>query len=257
MELQQQLDALAARVAALEKRPLPAPFRAEEFGISATAPGYDPTCEGSAYRPAAAPAPGSDAEHPPLGYRLVEPESDKLIKKGWLVWSYGTGPWSEFTPQSIGLYRSASGYAVAEPIPAAENDSQTAENRVFVPVVAYKWIPGVPPKPYASEWFFAKLAAGAPVALKALPVGHSYDYKTVDETYFSKDRVVAWMQNPDSEYIACVTDDNVQACAECAKLRDLAKRESARADAATGRAVLAERQLAELRAQLRTMGGVG
>lgn len=124
MELQQQLDALAARVAALEKRPLPAPFRAEEFGISATAPGYDPTCEGSAYRPAAAPAPGSDAEHPPLGYRLVEPESDKLIKKGWLVWSYGTGPWSEFTPQSIGLYRSASGYAVAEPIPAAEGDSQ-------------------------------------------------------------------------------------------------------------------------------------
>ena len=32
---------------------LPALFRAEKFGISATAPGYDPTGEGSAYQPAA------------------------------------------------------------------------------------------------------------------------------------------------------------------------------------------------------------
>lgn len=222
--------------------------------------GFDPTGEGSAYQPE--PAPGSDAEHPPLGYRLVP--VGKARNDGYIFWRHGQ--WNVGGQVFFGHSVCEGDCPVANPIPAADGDSQASEHRVFVPVVGYSWIPGTPPAPYASEWFFAKLDTGEAVALRELPAGHSYDYKTADETFFSNGRVVAWMQNPDSEYVAHVTDGASQICAECAKLRienaghrdeisylhAIAQRETERADASTGRAVLAERKLAELRAELET-----
>lgn len=53
---------------------------------------------------------------------------------------------------------------------------------------------------YASEWFIAKLKNGDYAALKALPEEYSYDYRTNDGTYYTKDWVVGWMQTPDTEY---------------------------------------------------------
>ena len=53
---------------------------------------------------------------------------------------------------------------------------------------------------YASEWFIAKLKNGEYTALKALPEEYSYDYRTNDGTYYTKDWVVGWMQTPDTEY---------------------------------------------------------
>ncbi|MHB5109951.1 hypothetical protein ACYB78_03135 [Klebsiella pneumoniae] len=53
---------------------------------------------------------------------------------------------------------------------------------------------------YASEWFIAKLKNGEYAALKALPEEYSYDYRTNDGTYYTKDWVVGWMQAPDTEY---------------------------------------------------------
>lgn len=53
---------------------------------------------------------------------------------------------------------------------------------------------------YASEWFIAKLKNGEYAALKALPEEYSYDYRTNDGTYYTKDWVVGWMQTPDTEY---------------------------------------------------------
>ena len=139
---------------------LPALFRAEKFGISATAPGYDPTGDGSAYQPAAEPAPGSDAAHPPLGYRL-EPVGG--VRREWYIWWDPSGRWREGTQLHVGdiVY---DGSIIANPIPSADGDSH--------------------------------------------------------------------------------------ACAECAKLREIAQRETAKAESATGRAVLAERDLAEMRTDL-------
>ncbi|WP_404655973.1 hypothetical protein [Raoultella ornithinolytica] len=53
---------------------------------------------------------------------------------------------------------------------------------------------------YASEWFIAKLKNGEYAALKALPEEYSYDYRTNDGTYYTRDWVVGWMQTPDTEY---------------------------------------------------------
>lgn len=53
---------------------------------------------------------------------------------------------------------------------------------------------------YASEWFIARLKNGEYAALKALPEEYSYDYRTNDGTYYTKDWVVGWMQTPDTEY---------------------------------------------------------
>ena len=98
---------------------LPALFRAEKFGISATAPGYDPTGDGSAYQPAAEPAPGSDAAHPPLGYRL-EPVGG--VRREWYIWWDPSGRWREGTQLHVGdiVY---DGSIIANPIPSADGDS--------------------------------------------------------------------------------------------------------------------------------------
>jgi hypothetical protein len=64
------------------------------------------------------------------------------------------------------------------------------------------WTDGEPPFPWNTEWFFAKLKNGTYAVLHRLPEEYSYDYKTVDETYYKKDWIVAWMQIPDSEFIS-------------------------------------------------------
>lgn len=76
----------------------------------------------------AEPAPGSDAEHPPLGYVLVD--DDAPICASWLCWTYGKGPWESVLPTSIGWIPShrAALYPLARPIPANEGDSQKAES---------------------------------------------------------------------------------------------------------------------------------
>lgn len=74
--------------------------------------------------------------------------------------------------------------------------------RLFVPVVSYEWISGYPEKPYSKEWFFGKLDNGEIAALESLPDEHGYDFKTADGTYYTKERIVGWMQSPDSELIA-------------------------------------------------------
>lgn len=81
----------------------------------------------------AEPAPGSDAEHPPVGYVLVPSASADKIKSDWLVWAWDQGPWQAFKPGSIGLPRNQSDYAVSRPIPANEGDSRLAES-VAIPV---------------------------------------------------------------------------------------------------------------------------
>lgn len=63
------------------------------------------------------------------------------------------------------------------------------------------WNDGVPPKPYGTEWFIAKLDDGSKVVLRELHENHSYDYTTRDETYLAEFRVVQWMQFPDSGFI--------------------------------------------------------
>lgn len=63
------------------------------------------------------------------------------------------------------------------------------------------WHVGYPPKPFCDEWFIAKMSGGRRVVLTALPEEYSYDFKTADETYIKKERIEAWAQFPDSEYV--------------------------------------------------------
>jgi hypothetical protein len=65
-----------------------------------------------------------------------------------------------------------------------------------------QWIPGIPPHPWNTEWFFAKLDDGAILALKPLPKEFTYDYTTADGTYLMERRIAKWMQTPDSEFVA-------------------------------------------------------
>jgi len=65
-----------------------------------------------------------------------------------------------------------------------------------------QWIPGIPPHPWNTEWFFAKLDDGAILALKLLPKEFTYDYTTADGTYFMERRIAKWMQTPDSDFVA-------------------------------------------------------
>jgi hypothetical protein len=65
-----------------------------------------------------------------------------------------------------------------------------------------QWIPGIPPHPWNTEWFFAKLDDGAILALKPLPKAFTYDYITADGTYLMERRIAKWMQTPDSGFVA-------------------------------------------------------
>lgn len=82
----------------------------------------------------------------------------------------------------------------------AELEAEKA--RYFIPEGV--WHEGCPRHPYGSEWFIAKLDNGQRVVLKELPEEHSYDYRTADETYYSAYRIAAWMQFPDSQYVAAL-----------------------------------------------------
>jgi len=65
-----------------------------------------------------------------------------------------------------------------------------------------KWHKGYPPSPWCHEWFIAKTFHRDRVVLTALPEEYAYDFKTADDTYIKKEMIVAWMQFPDSQYIA-------------------------------------------------------
>jgi hypothetical protein len=64
-----------------------------------------------------------------------------------------------------------------------------------------QWHKGEPPHPWRKDWFLARLKDGGRAVLTALPEEYSHDYKTADETYYTKDWVKAWMQLPDGSYI--------------------------------------------------------
>jgi hypothetical protein len=68
------------------------------------------------------------------------------------------------------------------------------------PVTNAGWIAGFPPKPYSEEWFVAETTYGDRVVLRALPEEYAYDFRTADHTYWKADKIVRWMQFPDSEY---------------------------------------------------------
>ena len=85
------------------------------------------------------PAPGSDADHPPVGYVLVPSASADKIKSDWLVWAWDRGPWESFPSDGIGYARNRSRCAVCRPIPANEGDSRLAES-VAIPV-GWKAVP--------------------------------------------------------------------------------------------------------------------
>ena len=70
-----------------------------------------------------------------------------------------------------------------------------------MPELKLEWTNGTPPKMYGKEWFIALTTYGDRVCLTALPEEYSCDYKTADDTYIKADRIVKWMQFPDSNYI--------------------------------------------------------
>lgn len=96
-------------------------------GITGPAICSDPTGEGSAWQgsPAPAePAPGSDADHPPEGYRLAK--VDEAIHRCAVVWSYNKGPWKHLESWYAGMAMAVNYHPIANPIPANEGDSQKA-----------------------------------------------------------------------------------------------------------------------------------
>lgn len=71
------------------------------------------------------------------------------------------------------------------------------------PVDLNGWIQGAPSGFRAEEWFIAQTIYGDRVvlrALRALPKGHTYDFKTADNTYIARDKIAKWMPFPDSEF---------------------------------------------------------
>lgn len=168
-----EIDELEKRIARLEKE-----FRAV-FGKAETIE----------------PAPGSDAEHPPVGYVLVPSASADKIKSDWLVWAWDQGPWKAFTPGSIGLPRNQSDYAVSRPIPTNEGDSRLAES-VAIPA-GWKAVPEgihreIPVK------IRRRIASGAGLGLliypdPSIPWGEGYEAilpseATEGNEYWSMDR---------------------------------------------------------------------
>ena len=82
-----------------------------------------------------------------------------------------------------------------------KNTALVAENAGLRNSSLFVMQDGQPPYEfYRNEWFIARLKNGSFAVLKALPEEWSYDYKTVDETHYTKDWVVGWMQTPDTEY---------------------------------------------------------
>ena len=60
---------------------------------------------------------------------------------------------------------------------------------------------GEPPKTYREEWFIARVKGRGFAVLRSLPEEYSYDYTTLDATYFRKDLIIECMQLPNSEFL--------------------------------------------------------
>lgn len=73
------------------------------------------------------PAPGSDAEHPPVGYRLAK--VGDLRAPGYIWWDEDDENWETESCMRTGLpVKMGSGHIVANPIPANKGDSRLAES---------------------------------------------------------------------------------------------------------------------------------
>lgn len=83
----------------------------------------------------AEPAPGSDAEHPPIGYRLAK--VGDVYAKGYLI--YFSGVWTAGGEPNTGRHVLSLGIPVANPIPANEGDSQKAESGVMQKKLDLQW----------------------------------------------------------------------------------------------------------------------
>ena len=90
----------------------------------------------------AEPAPGSDAERPPVGYVLLPKGSLKRIEKDWdwIHWAFDEGPWTPMPTMNAGDVHHECSHPIARPIPANEGDSRLAES-VAIPV---GWVLGFP-----------------------------------------------------------------------------------------------------------------
>lgn len=110
----ERLIAAESRLAALEAR------------INGPAICPDPTGEGSAWQGSptpAEPAPGSDAKHPPIGYRLAKVGENRA--KGYIYWHGGAWRDGEWNLVGDVITRGCANH-IANPIPANEGDSQKA-----------------------------------------------------------------------------------------------------------------------------------
>lgn len=85
---------------------------------------------------------------------------------------------------------------------------------------ATTWNEGLPPHPWDKEWFIAILNDGDKVVLRALPKEYSYDYKTSDDTYMKKEKVVKWMQFPNSNFVPYGQNKLAKQSEQIAELRE-------------------------------------
>ena len=77
-----------------------------------------------------------------------------------------------------------------------------AENAALKTSSAYVMQDGEPPTNfYREEWFIAKVKGHGFAVVKSLPEEYSYDYTTLDATYFRKDLITQWMQLPSTEFL--------------------------------------------------------
>lgn len=90
---------------------------------------------------------------------------------------------------------------------------------------AVAWHRGEPPKPWCDEWFIAMTTYGDRVVLRSLPEDWAYDYKTADDTYIKADKIKAWMQFPDSQFVEFAHSPS-QAVTEAQARHALAEREA-------------------------------
>lgn len=88
----------------------------------------------------------------------------------------------------------------------AEIERLTAENEQLRDSLKHKWQEGQPPK-WFDEWFIARTSFGDRCVLKRLPEEYTYQYTTADGTYFMAEKLVAWMQFPDSNYKPLLSDE--------------------------------------------------
>jgi len=167
-----EIDELEKRIASLEKE-----FRAV-FGKAETIK----------------PAPGSDAEHPPVGYRLAK--VGDLREPGYIWWDEDDENWETESCMRTGLpVKMGSGHIVANPIPANEGDSRLTES-VAIPV-GWKVVPeGIHRE--ISVKIRRRIASGAGLGLliypdPSIPWGEGYEAilpseATEGNEYWSVDR---------------------------------------------------------------------